>query len=61
MGISTVAAPILTQNAGAFAAVGINVPSERFDEAKISELAPLALNAAMQISEIIGANADAPI
>jgi DNA-binding IclR family transcriptional regulator len=50
-GISTVAAPIVTQSAEVFAAIGISVPSERFDERKVSELSRLVLNAATGISE----------
>lgn len=50
-GISTVAAPIITQSAEVVATIGISIPSERFDERKLSELSRLVLNAATGISE----------
>ncbi len=57
-GISTVAAPIFMNDA-VFASIGMSIPTERSSDEKISQMSSLVLNAAIQISEILGASPDA--
>jgi IclR family transcriptional regulator, KDG regulon repressor len=57
-GISTVAAPIF-MNDIAFASIGMSIPTERSSDEKVSQMSSLVLNAAIQISEILGASPDA--
>jgi DNA-binding IclR family transcriptional regulator len=57
-GISTVAAPIFMNNV-VFASIGMSLPTERSSDEKVSQMSSLVLNAAIQISEILGASSDA--